>query len=190
MRVSQWIFGAALGLAATSSQATLLTFEDIGVQGSVYPFYTQAGFVESGFRFSNNADVVDLVGSAWPYGAHSGDFAALNDYGGNMVITVDGGGTFSFQDAYLKGWANQGGASSSIAGYLGNTLVGQVNFTMASDWQNVAGNFANIDRLVVSGNTFLVDDLTLNGGSVPEPATLGLMGLGLIGMASLRRKRK
>jgi len=183
------LIGVALALVATSSQATVLTFEDVGVQNSVFPYYTQTGFVELGFQFSNNSDVVDLVGASWPYGAHSGEFAALNDFSGDMVITQFGGGLFYFQDTFIKGWANAGGAAASITGYLGNTLVGQTNFTMGSDWQNIAGNFSSIDRLVISGGVFLVDDVTVNGNSVPEPATLGLLALGLLGIGAMRKRQ-
>jgi hypothetical protein len=183
------LIGVALALAATSSQATVLTFEDIGVQNNVFPNYTQTGFVELGFQFSNNSDVIDLVGSSWNYGAHSGEFAALNDYSGDMTITQFGGGAFSFQDTFIKGWANTGGAAASITGYLGNTLVGQQNFTMGSNWQNIVGNFSNIDRLVISGGIFLVDDMTVNGNSVPEPATLGLLALGLLGIGAMRKRQ-
>jgi len=175
-------------LLSTSAiaNASVLDFEDLGVQNSVYPYYTQAGFVEQGFRFSNNSDVVDLVNSSWSYGAHSGEFAALNDYYGDMTVTLDGGGLFSFQNTYIKGWANSGGWSSSITGYFGNQVVGQVNYIMGADWQQITGNFNNIDRLVFSGGTFLVDDVTVN--AVPVPAAVWLFGSGLMGLVGIARR--
>ena len=169
------------------ADASVLNFDSIGVQNSVYPYYTQTGFIEQGFQFSNNSDVVDLVDSSWNYGAHSGEFAALNDYYGDMVVTLAGGGVFSFQNTYVKGWANSGGFSASITGYFGNQVVGQVDYTMGGDWQLITGNFNNIDRLVFSGGTFLVDDVTLN--AVPVPAAAWLFGSGLMGLVGIARRQ-
>lgn len=179
---------AALGMAAPAG-ATTLTFDDIGIVGQT----TLTGFVEKGFKFSSNMDVIDVssTGGTWSYGVnggHSGKFAALNDYYGDMVMTVLGGGLFSVQDLWINGW--QGGSTTStISGWLNGVQVSSVSVSYSSPWKDVVLNFAGIDSLRISGGVFLVDDITVNG-NVPEPGSVALLGLGLMGLYASRRKSK
>ena len=175
--------------------AAVINFDEIGVAGSVYPYYTQAGFVSQGFAFSTNMDVIDVSpNGGWSSGVgsgHSGNYAALNDYGGSMLMTQVGGGSFSVADLWLNGW--QGSTTtSSIEGYLNGALVGSVVATYGSPWSDITLNFAAIDTLKINGGIFLVDDISVNGGNgqVPEPATLSLLALGLLGATLVARRSK
>ncbi|MGO4379038.1 PEP-CTERM sorting domain-containing protein [Pseudoduganella sp. RAF53_2] len=178
------------GLAA-SAQAGVLTFDDIGTPGGITGL--GSGFVEQGFRFSANSDVVDVSpAGSWSNGVgdgHSGHFAALNDFSGDMDMTKVGGGTFSAQSLWLNGW--QGAAfTSHVQGLLNGVVVGDVAVTYSNPWQLVNLGFTGIDTLRVSGGIFLVDDITVNAAAVPEPGSLALVGLGLAGAAALRRRKQ
>jgi len=48
----------------------------------------------------------------------------------------------------------------------------------------------DIKYFAITGDFFAVDDLQFNATSVPEPMTMLLLGLGLVGLAGARRFRK
>jgi len=185
---------------ASPSLATTLTYDDIGNPGTV----TGPGFTELGYQFSSNMVVIDIsTSSPWPFHALSGNYAALNDYGGDAVITQVGGGTFSFINTYLKGW-NTETIYGSITGYLNGTQVGSVNYSALGPdagggrpvppWTLVTANFSYVDEVVISanGNNFLLDHTQV--AAVPAPiAGAGLPGLILAGGGLLgwwRRRKK
>ena len=66
----------------------------------------------------------------------------------------------------------------SLAGYLQLALTGLYDVTITS----IAGDFYIGDSTLTAWG----EDLTAN---VPEPATLGLFGLGLLGFAATRKKK-
>lgn len=53
------------------------------------------------------------------------------------------------------------------------------------------GGLFDIKYMQITGDFFAVDDLQFDGGNpVPEPASMLLMGAGLAGLASMRRRKK
>lgn len=141
-------------------------------------------------------DNIDLSsGSSWAgHGpAHSGSFAALNNYYGIGEITKAGGGTFSFESLWLKSWYNQQ-ISGTITGLFQGAEVGSISGVF-NGWTLFSGNFTGIDTLRIStSSVFLVDDISLDSvvSPVPEPETYALLlaGLGLMGVAARRRKQQ
>lgn len=187
---------AFCGFTHTASAATL-TFDDIGVSGNYTP-ESNIGFTYNGFSFSLNTSVIDLSSNgSWAQTgpAYSGNYAALNNWHGDIIVTKDGGGIFSFQDLYIRSWYNSTNTSSaSINGYLNNSSAGEVRFTMTNSWQNIQANFTAIDELhIKGGNNFLMDNITVNSTStspVPEPTTMLLFGTGVAGLAAVGRKKR
>jgi hypothetical protein len=103
-------------------------------------------------------------------------------------FTKTGGGNFNFDSFYVNNafgnmtfTTNNGDVHTVLSGFTG--LV-----TLSSLFDNVSSVTWDVD-FFGSGN---IDDVTFNlsPSQVPEPATTGLLGLGLLGFATSRLKRK
>jgi len=128
---------------------------------------------------------IDTVDSANNYGAISGDFTMLNNFGGSGVITAADDSEFTFTGMYTRMWDSYNINYDGIRGYLDGVEIFYIGVDLSTTWQYVAGNSIQIDELRLDlASYFLVDDLELNGdiSSVPEPASLALLVLGLLGL--------
>lgn len=194
------VIATLLTLTCSVASAAVINFDALISPGTYGP-NSGSGFTDSGFVFSTNMDVVDVSpsGNWWSNGVgsgHSDKYAALNNYGGDMVMTRSGGGTYSVQDLWLNGW--QGFSTVvTIQGLLNGVITNAFNLTFDNPWTNAVLNFAQVDtlRINTSGH-FLVDDIRvndigLNGASaVPEPTSLALLGLGLLAGLGVIGRRK
>ena len=194
MRVLSAFAALTLIGTATHVQAAVLTYDDIGVPGTYIPS-SNSGFVEQGFQYSINMSVIDISASSpWASDgpAYSGNYAALNNYGGAAVIGKFGGGTFSFDSTEIKAWG--GGIDNiTITGYLQGNVVGIDSLNgVGSAWTLLSPDFASVDQVNISGGLFLLDNTAVNTSATPLPAALPLFatGLGAMGFLARRRKRK
>ncbi|HEY0268010.1 MAG TPA: PEP-CTERM sorting domain-containing protein [Methyloradius sp.] len=181
--------------ASFSAHATVIDFESTGTPNSI----NNLDYDIDGFIFNTTMTNVDISSSSpWARNgaAYSGDFAALNDqYGGHGEMTLLSGGTFDFNNLYLKGWWNDP-VDVTITGLLGGTVIGSITQSSGTTWTNFIGNFVGIDTLHIAvpstpgpvGYLFLIDDIRVNE-PVPEPQTYAmfLAGLGLIGFTARRK---
>jgi len=185
-------------LFASSAQAIVLTFDDIP-GGSIQDSVGDLNAPYQGFTFSSTLDSIDVVGVPWwNFGAKSGDFAILNNYGGVGSITKTDLSDFSFDGLWAKQWATapeSGGSAGlfgTIKGFNNGLEVWSINTALNGSYQYFAGQSQMIDDLQLGfGNYFLVDDIALNQSSnnVPEPSTLLLLSLGFLGLGIAKSRR-
>ncbi len=183
-------------LGTTPAHSAVMTFDDIpagSLQGQVGSMPTYQGFT-----FSSTLDWIDVVESSWPYGAHSGEFALLNNEHGVGVISKADLSDFTFNSLWAKKWAttpesgnSAGTLSGYIAGYNNGVQVWSINTVLNGSYQFIGGSTQAIDQLHLGlGNNFLVDDITVN--AVPVPGAIWLFGsvLAGLGIAGNRKKSK
>ena len=182
---------ASMLLAAGCASATTIDFEQAnGTPGGVTSGVT---IDTQGFTFLDAASIVDIAAGSVYSGngpAHSGSYAALAEMS-IITMSATNAGVFSLQGFWIHGFEGYGTAGS-LTGYLNGIATGSVLFSITDSWQNIAANFARVDRIVISADdAYMVDDIdaTINASDVPEPASVALFGLGLAGLAyAMRRK--
>lgn len=187
---------AAAVACAAQATPTVIDFEASGTPGA----YNALNYPIQGFIFNATMDNID-VGAGSPYTwlgpAHSGNFAGMNNGGGEGAVSFwVQGGTFTFYSLWMRDLLGYGGRSVSLEGWLQGQQVGSASANLAgSAWTHITGNsgFSNVDTVVMrGGNWFMVDDINLEAhvAAVPETQTCAMLlaGLGLVAARTRRRK--
>lgn len=189
---------AAFVVTIESSQATTITFEDIGVTNSIYPSIPN-GFQAQGFMFSHNVAVMDVsdgsIGSN--YGpAFSGKYIAINNYlgGGDILVTKVDQGDFDFSGIAIFNSVHSFNGYGYVEGYKKGVSIGEVGFVIggSSSWMQISAELHGIDKVkIATFNNSLIffDDVQVS--AVPESTSIILL---LTGLATtnlvLRRKKR
>nr|WP_316642673.1 PEP-CTERM sorting domain-containing protein [uncultured Roseateles sp.] len=182
--------------AAGSASATVISFDSLaGAQGSSFSSYIESGFT-----------VESLLGKwlvAKNFGAPVPDIFSGKSWGTASAAIEVTGGMFTFASVDLS--SSLGSANYTIEGLKGG--VSQFSFSGVRSCGGCGGLFATvsnsfsslvIDSLKISitgaGTSYNVDNINVSAIApvqppIPEPATYGLMLAGLLGVATIARRR-
>ena len=158
------------------ASAAVVTFNTLG-------FGTAAPFSSGGLDFSGSSTYVWFGPN---YNANNGTNSLISGYSTSLTITKTGGGLFSIDQL-----------DAGLSWYTGltslNISVGSDVISLGQSYQTYSfTNINNVTSVTVAfapgDGYFAIDNIVWNDNPVPEPGSLTLLGLALLGLVAARRR--
>ena len=196
MNYKYLVIGLMLASLSVAANANVITFDDAITTDS-------SGFSTQGYNFDVLTNHYHLESTTTRYGTNSATTSLIiDDFAGDNSLSVSSiaGTNFDLSSFdIISAGTSFGSTTVSIVGALagGGTLSYTYNDSDLNNFETVNLGWSNLTSVTFNGfgntgsgeNFFRLDNLNVAANSVPEPASLLLLGLGLAGIGFTKKKK-
>lgn len=196
----------ALAILAAAAHAGAGVIDFNGTSGASYRYANQYGTALTNNLSVSSQDSLVFMGTNYTGGDWSSYAYNGTDYlmgVTSMTFTATNAAAFSVQSLDMVAWAG-GISSATLTGNFasGGSIVRTFTLDSAGNASKQSGNdfikymlngYIGLSSFTVTGsspNWLALDNITVNAATVPEPGTLAVFGLGMAGLAAMRRRKQ